>query len=84
MVLTGGGSCLRGFPEAVHQLLELPVRVALPEGLTGLSDQLGMPEHATIAGLLRWGQRSGNRRDHSSPRAERSSGRLNRWLHELF
>ena len=84
VVLTGGGSCLRGFPEAVHQLLELPVRVALPEGLTGLSDQLGMPEHATIAGLLRWGQRSGNRRDHSSPRAERSSGRLNRWLHELF
>ncbi len=84
VVLTGGGCRLQGFPEAIHQFLEMPVRVAVPEGLSGLADQLGMPEHATTAGLLRWGQRSSARHDHGSPRAERSGGRLNRWLHELF
>ncbi|MGH7641409.1 MAG: cell division protein FtsA [Candidatus Dormibacteria bacterium] len=84
LVVTGGGFRLRGFAAAVHQILEMPVRLAVPEGLSGLSDQLGMPEHAAAAGLLRWGQRSGARRDGSNLRTTRSAGRLNRWLHELF
>ena len=84
LVVTGGGFRLRGFAAAVHQILEMPVRLAVPEGLAGLSDQLGMPEHAAAAGLLRWGQRSTARRDRGNLRTTRSAGRLNRWLHELF
>ncbi|MGH7666604.1 MAG: cell division protein FtsA [Candidatus Dormibacteria bacterium] len=85
LVVTGGGFRLRGFAAAVHQILEMPVRLAVPEGLAGLADQLGMPEHAAVAGLLRWGQRSGARRDGGgNQRTTRSEGRLNRWLHELF
>jgi cell division protein FtsA len=84
LVVTGGGFRLRGFAAAVHQILEMPVRLAVPEGMSGLADQLGMPEHAAAAGLLRWGQRSGARRDGGNARTTRSAGRLNRWLHELF
>ncbi len=84
LVVTGGGFRLRGFAAAVHQILEMPVRLAVPEGLSGLADQLGMPEHAAAAGLLRWGQRSGARRDGGNLRTTRSAGRLNRWLHDLF
>lgn len=85
VVLTGGCSRLLGFAAAVHHILEMPVRVAVPEGFSGLADQLGMPEHAAVAGLLRWGQRSStNVRDRSNLRTTRSQGRLNRWLHELF
>ncbi|MHB1500651.1 MAG: cell division protein FtsA [Candidatus Dormibacteria bacterium] len=84
VVLTGGCARLRGFPAAVHHILETPVRVAVPEGFSGLSDQIGMPEHAVVAGLLRWGQRSTTVRDRSNPKTTRSQGRLNRWLHELF
>ncbi|MHB1526972.1 MAG: cell division protein FtsA [Candidatus Dormibacteria bacterium] len=84
VVLTGGCARLQGFAAAVHQILEMPVRVAVPEGLFGLADQLGMPEHAATVGLLRWGQRSTPGRDHSNQRTTRSTGRLNRWLHELF
>lgn len=84
LVLSGGAVKLRGFAAAVHQILEMPVRLAVPEGLAGLADQLGMPEHAAAAGLLRWGQRSGTRGDRSNVRTTRSAGRLNRWLHELF
>lgn len=84
LVVTGGGFRLRGFAATVHQILEMPVRLAVPEGLGGLADQLGMPEHAATAGLLRWGQRSGSRRNGGNLRTTRSAGRLNRWLHELF
>jgi cell division protein FtsA len=84
LVVTGGGFRLRGFAAAVHQILEMPLRLAVPEGLSGLADQLGMPEHAAAAGLLRWGQRSGARRDGGNLRTTRSAGRLNRWLHDLF
>ncbi len=84
VVLTGGCARLHGFPAAIHQILEMPVRVAVPEGFSGLADQLGMPEHAAAAGLLRWGQRSTTVRERSNPKVTRSQGRLNRWLHELF
>ncbi|HVB14102.1 MAG TPA: cell division protein FtsA [Candidatus Dormibacteraeota bacterium] len=84
LVVTGGGFRLRGFAAAVHQILEMPVRLAVPEGLSGLADQLGMPEHAAAAGLLRWGQRSSSQRSGGNLRTTRSARRLNRWLHELF
>jgi cell division protein FtsA len=84
VVLTGGGARLLGFAAAVHHILEMPVRVAVPEGLTGLSEQLGMPEHAAAAGLLRWGQRATIGRERNNQRTARSTGRINRWLHELF
>ena len=84
VVLTGGCARLRGFPAAIHHILEIPVRVAVPEGFAGLADQVGMPEHAVVAGLLRWGQRSTTVRERSNPRTTRSQSRLNRWLHELF
>jgi cell division protein FtsA len=84
LVLTGGGVRLRGFAAAVHQILEMPVRLAVPEGLGGLADQLRMPEHAAAVGLLRWGQRSASRGGHGNQTTTRSAGRLNRWLHELF
>jgi cell division protein FtsA len=84
VVLTGGGARLLGFAAAVHHILEMPVRVAVPEGLSGLSEQLGMPEHAAAAGLLRWGQRATTGRERNNQRTARSTGRINRWLHELF
>ncbi len=84
LVLTGGGARLRGFAACVHEILEMPVRLAVPEGLGGLADQLGLPEHAAAVGLLRWGQRSSSRGGHGNVRNTRSAGRLNRWLHELF
>ncbi|HEY6537542.1 MAG TPA: cell division protein FtsA [Candidatus Dormibacteraeota bacterium] len=84
LVVTGGGFRLSGFAAAVHQILEMPVRLAVPEGMGGLADQLGMPEHAAAAGLLRWGQRSAARRDGGNMGTTRSASRINRWLHELF
>lgn len=54
VVLTGGSSQLPGMAELASKMLGLPVRVAKPENLLGLSDQLNSPAYATSVGLLHW------------------------------
>lgn len=84
LILSGGTVCLEGFPQVLHRILEVPVRVAVPEGLQGLADQLALPGDATAAGLLHWGARSEARRDRSNTRSAGTAGRLNRWFHDMF
>ncbi len=54
MVLTGGASLLPGVRSLAHQVLDMPVRIALPENLSGMTDQLISPAFATSVGLLNW------------------------------
>jgi cell division protein FtsA len=54
LVLTGGSSQLPGLRSLASNVLGLPVRVAKPENLTGLTDQLGNPAYSTSVGLLYW------------------------------
>ncbi|HET9051389.1 MAG TPA: cell division protein FtsA [Candidatus Dormibacteraeota bacterium] len=98
VVLTGGGSLLRGFAEITAQVVDLPVRVASPQPPgVGLDEALGGPQHATCVGLLRWAsrQRPGRAVRHSNGNgAGRPTGngggpgsvneRFGRWLRELF
>lgn len=57
LVLTGGGSRLPGVRQLATQVLGMPVRVAGPEDLKGLVDQLDSPAYATSVGLLLWSQK---------------------------
>lgn len=54
MVLTGGGSQLSGIRTLASNITGLPVRVARPENLLGLTDQLNSPAYSTGVGLLSW------------------------------
>lgn len=54
MVLTGGSSSLPGISQFARKMFNLPVRVAQPENLTGMTDQLHDPAFATSVGLLEW------------------------------
>jgi cell division protein FtsA len=54
MVLTGGTSDLPGIRPLASEVLGLPVRVARPENLLGLTDQLNSPAYSTSIGLLNW------------------------------
>jgi cell division protein FtsA len=54
MVLTGGSSALPGVRSLASQTLNLPVRVAMPENLLGMSDKLLTPAYSTSVGLLKW------------------------------
>jgi len=54
MVLTGGSSLLPGIKTIAAQVTGLPVRIAKPENLVGLVDQLNSPAYSTSIGLLKW------------------------------
>ena len=54
VVLTGGSSLLPGIRKLGAEVLGLPVRVAQPENLYGLVDQLYSPAYSTSVGLLHW------------------------------
>jgi len=52
MVLTGGSSLLPGIRPLASKILGLPVRLARPDNLVGLVDQLNSPAYSTSVGLL--------------------------------
>lgn len=54
VVLTGGTSLLPGVRTLASNVLGLPVRIARPENLVGMTDQIGSPAYSTSVGLLFW------------------------------
>jgi cell division protein FtsA len=54
MVLTGGASSLPGIRQLASRVLGLPVRIAQPENLIGMTDKLHAPAYSTSVGLLHW------------------------------
>ena len=54
VVLTGGTRLLPGIREAAARTMQLPVRLAQPENLIGLVDELRSPAFSTSLGLLAW------------------------------
>lgn len=56
MILTGGTSLLPGIRQLAANILNMPVRVARPENLIGLVDQLQSPAYSTSVGLLKWSE----------------------------
>ncbi|PJF20678.1 MAG: cell division protein FtsA, partial [Phototrophicales bacterium] len=54
-VVTGGSSQVPGFKDVALKALNIPVRMAQPENLTGMADTLKNPSYSTSVGLLRLG-----------------------------
>ncbi|MDD5467999.1 MAG: cell division protein FtsA [Anaerolineales bacterium] len=54
MVLTGGCSLLPNIRALAGRVLGVPVRVARPENLLGMTDKLDSPAYSTSVGLLKW------------------------------
>ena len=55
LILTGGGAQRAGVAELGRDVLQIPVRVAGPIGVIGLTDTITTPAFSTAIGLLRWG-----------------------------
>jgi len=56
IVLTGGSSKMEGLIELAEEVFHMPVRLGLPQGISGLVDVVKNPIHATGVGLLLYGQ----------------------------
>jgi cell division protein FtsA len=58
LVLTGGSANLSGIEVLGRDILKLPVRVGLPNRVSGIVDSLNDPAYATSVGLLLWGAKN--------------------------
>ncbi|MCG8324409.1 MAG: cell division protein FtsA [Thiotrichales bacterium] len=57
IVLTGGSSKMEGAIELAEEIFHMPVRVGLPQYVSGLSDVVKNPIYATGVGLLLFGRK---------------------------
>ena len=55
VVLSGGTAQLGGLRRLAHEIFQAPVRIGVPTGVYGLTDQIVTPAFATSVGLLKWG-----------------------------
>ncbi len=87
-VLTGGSVAVEGMCELSEQLLDMPVRVGLPIGISGLVDVVNSPLYATGVGLVLWGARNRGTNFVSPYQAgrimDRVVGRMKQWFAEAF
>lgn len=91
VVLTGGTSQLQGFRQLAEMVLDKSVRVAKPVGLEGLTSMSGVPQFATVSGLIIEGSRK--TRGRPAPRRYKKPeiralgntwAALQRWFKESF
>ena len=87
VVLTGGSSKMEGLIELAEEIFHAPVRLGVPRTVTGLSDVVRNPIHATGVGLLMFGQQHARERG-TETRSEFSVGglyeRMKNWFQGNF
>jgi cell division protein FtsA len=57
MVLTGGTAKIEGIIDLAEEIFHMPVRLGLPQHVSGLADVVRNPIYATGVGLLLYGQK---------------------------
>jgi cell division protein FtsA len=84
VVLTGGASSLEGMTELAEQVFDLPVRLGVPMGISGLTEAVCDPRFATGVGLAIHARMLGARPS-SAERGvlSRLSLGLKKWIEEL-
>lgn len=83
VVLTGGTSSMEGVVELAEEIFHMPVRLAVPQWVTGLSDVVSNPMYSTAVGLLLYGfkqQELGRGSQHRGEPAENLFQRLKNWF----
>jgi cell division protein FtsA len=56
LVITGGGALTIGMLETGKRVVGLPIRLGVPDKVSGLVDEIMDPQYATTVGLLMYGQ----------------------------
>lgn len=67
LVITGGSSKMEGAVELAEEVFHMPVRLGVPQHVTGLSDVIRNPIHATGVGLLLYGWENLQQAETSGP-----------------
>jgi cell division protein FtsA len=86
LVVTGGSTLLAGLPELAEEILGMPVRRALPQGIGGLAEVVRSPIYATAVGLVLYGARQHEGLHLPQGSSERRGvwRRMRSWFAEVF
>ena len=87
VVLTGGASNVAGAVELAESIFEMPVRLGLPQHISGLTDVRSNPGYATGVGLLLHGlqqQRDGAYRFDANQGVDGMWARMKSWFEVNF
>ncbi len=85
LVMTGGASRIEGAEELAEEVFHMPVRLATPQGVSGLADVVSNAIHATGVGLLLYGSQAGSHRTLSpGGGGDNFVGRLKSWFRGEF
>jgi len=86
IVLTGGTSKMEGVIELAEEIFHMPVRLGVPQDISGLTDIVRNPIYSTSVGLLQYGFKQTN--SDVSRKRKRSSvsfvERLKQWVQSNF
>lgn len=90
MVVTGGASAMQGVPELAENILDMPVRLGEPWGVSGLIDVVSNPKYATGVGLILYGfdhydeaSAFGSGSGMGEGLLEELSGKMSRWFQDV-
>ncbi|MFQ5489020.1 MAG: cell division protein FtsA [Gammaproteobacteria bacterium] len=87
VVMTGGSSKMEGVIELAEEVFHMPVRLGLPQNISGLADVVRNPIHATGVGLLLYGfqQRNSKKPQHKVGGGFKGIwGRMKSWFQGNF
>ncbi|MEM7294133.1 MAG: cell division protein FtsA [Pseudomonadota bacterium] len=87
VVLTGGSSKMEGVVELAEEVFHMPVRLGVPQYVSGLADVVRNPIHATGVGLLLFGVNNDSDSAFDGRDADNKSGilkRMKEWFQSNF
>lgn len=87
IVLTGGSSKMEGVVELAEEVFHMPVRLGVPQYVTGLIDVVRNPIHATGVGLLLFGhlsEQSTENKKYSGGGLSAVFGKVKNWVKGNF
>ncbi|NOR80663.1 MAG: cell division protein FtsA [Methyloprofundus sp.] len=84
IILTGGSSKVAGLIELAEEIFHMPVRLGIPQHVSGLTDVVENPVHSTGVGLLLYGRDHLMSGEHLSESGEGLIARMKAWFQSNF
>lgn len=88
VILTGGTALVEGILDVSEEVISMPTRLGLPEGVGGLRDYVDDPRMATAVGLIRYAAdviaKGGATRSTTNATLGNIVGKLKKWANTFF
>ncbi len=84
MVLTGGSSKIKGLSDLAEEVFHMPVRVGVPQYVSGLTDVVRNPVFSTGVGLLLYGREHHGRGERLSDEGAGILAKMKNWFQGNF